>query len=62
MLAEYWEIMAHDEHNKELDLKNRFCQCVYLLQKRNSINLQRVVSSEGKKRRLIPNVMQHSKW
>lgn len=27
--AEYWQIMAHDEHNKELDLKNSFGQCVY---------------------------------
>lgn len=49
VLAEYWEIMAHDEHNKELDLKNRFCQCVHLLQKRNSINLLCVVCSEEKK-------------
>lgn len=49
-LAEYWEIMAYDEHNKELELKNRFCQCVYLLQKRNSINLQCVVCSGGKKK------------
>lgn len=50
VLAEYWEIMAHDERNKELDLKNRFCQCVYLLQKRNSINLQCVVCSGGEKK------------
>lgn len=50
-LAEYWEIMPHDEHNKELDLKNRFCQCVYLLQKRNSIKLQCVVCSGGEKKK-----------
>lgn len=47
VLAEYWQIMAHDEHNKKLDLKNSFCQCVYLLQKHNSINLQCVVCSGG---------------
>lgn len=48
VLAEYREIIAHDEHDKEMDLKNRFCQCVYLLQKRNSINLQCAVCSKGK--------------
>lgn len=48
--AEHWEIMAHDEHNKELDLKNRFCQCVYSLQNHNSINLQCVLCSGGRKK------------
>lgn len=49
--AEYWQIMAHDEHNKGLDLKNSFGQCVYLLQKHNSINLQCVLCFGGDKKR-----------